>query len=86
MSQNIKNIAVIGLGLIGSSILHALKLRFKNQFYVTAYDINAKNRNVIKKMKIADKVSDKIAESVQNADLIFLSVPVGVMGEVAKKN
>ena len=85
MSQNIKNIAVIGLGLIGSSILHALKLRFKNQFYVTAYDINAKNRNVIKKMKIADKVSDKIAESVQNADLIFLSVPVGVMGEVAKK-
>ena len=32
MNENIKNIAVIGLGLIGSSILHALKLNFKISF------------------------------------------------------
>tara|TARA_B100001741_G_scaffold135284_2_gene111476 strand:- start:936 stop:1838 length:903 start_codon:yes stop_codon:yes gene_type:complete len=84
MNENIKNIAVIGLGLIGSSILHALKLNFKNKFYITAYDINSKNRKVVRELKIADKVCEKIAVSVQNADLIFLSVPVGVVGEVAK--
>ena len=44
MSEKIKNIAVIGLGLIGSSILHALRFNFKNKFVTYAYDIKKKKK------------------------------------------
>ncbi len=85
MKPVIKNIAIIGLGLIGSSILHALKIK-KNSKYITfAYDINVKYRNIIKKMEISDKVCNKISDVVRNADLVILAVPVGSMGEVAKE-
>ena len=85
MNEKIKNITVLGLGLIGSSILHALKFSCENEFYTCGYDINPKNREIVRKLNIADKICNKISDSVQNADLIFLSVPVGVMGEIAKK-
>tara|TARA_B100001564_G_C20533167_1_gene620758 strand:- start:84 stop:986 length:903 start_codon:yes stop_codon:yes gene_type:complete len=85
MNDNIKNIAVIGLGLIGSSILHALKLNFENKFFTYAYDIEIKNRDIVKKLSVASKVCNKLADAVIHADLIFMSVPVGCMGDVAKE-
>ena len=42
MNEDIKNIAVIGLGLIGSSILHALKLNFKECSKQSTKVFNAK--------------------------------------------
>ena len=44
MKPKIKNIAIIGLGLIGSSILHALKIKHNNKYKTYAYDINVKYR------------------------------------------
>ena len=85
MKPKIKNIAIIGLGLIGSSILHALKIKHNNKYKTYAYDINVKYRNIIKRMKISDMVCNKISEAVKNADLIILAIPVGSMGEVAKE-
>ena len=84
MNSDIKNIAIIGLGLIGSSILHALKIKHNNQYKTYAYDINEKYRSIIKKMDISYKVCNKISEAVKNADLIILAIPVGSMGKVAK--
>tara|TARA_B100000579_G_scaffold426600_1_gene434050 strand:- start:409 stop:1308 length:900 start_codon:yes stop_codon:yes gene_type:complete len=84
MNSDIKNIAIIGLGLIGSSILHALKVKHNNQYKTYAYDINEKYRSIIKKMDISYKVCNKISEAVKNADLIILAIPVGSMGKVAK--
>ena len=85
MIREINKVSIIGLGLIGSSILHAFKIKFENKFQVFAYDKNLKHRNIIKKMEIADKVCDNIIDSVVDADLIILSVPVGSMGIVAKQ-
>ncbi len=85
MNSDIKNIAIIGLGLIGSSILHALKVKHNNQYKTYAYDINEKYRSIIKKMDISYKVCNKISEAVKNADLIILAIPVGSMGKVAKE-
>ena len=85
MNSDIKNIAIIGLGLIGSSILHALKIKHNNQYKTYAYDINEKYRSIIKKMDISYKVCNKISEAVKNADLIILAIPVGSMGKVAKE-
>ena len=41
---NNKVIAVIGLGLIGSSILHALNIKLHKKFKIYAYDKNEKHR------------------------------------------
>ena len=85
MTDEIRNISVIGLGLIGSSILHALKIKCDNRYKAFVYDNNPKHRKVIKKMRIADLVFDTITKCVENADLIILAIPVGSMGEVVKQ-
>ncbi len=84
MKSEIKKIAVIGLGLIGSSILHGLKTKFKKKFLTYAYDKNPKYRDIIRKMKIANKVCNAIKQTIKNADLIILAIPVGSMGKVTK--
>ena len=76
MIREINKISIIGLGLIGSSILHAFKIKFENKFQVFAYDKNLKHRNIIKKMEIADKVCDNIIDSVVDADLLPMKYEV----------
>ena len=85
MKLQFNNIAIIGLGLIGSSILHALNIKFDKNFKIFAYDKNPNYRKIVKKMNIADVVCGKINQAVENADLIILAVPVGSMGNVAQK-
>ncbi len=85
MNSQITKISIIGLGLIGSSILHALKLKYTNQFKTFAYDKSLKTRSIIKELGIANKVCNNIGEAVKNADIIILCIPVGSMGNVAKK-
>ena len=85
MSVQFNNITIIGLGLIGSSILHALNVKFYKKFNISVYDTNSNHRKIIKKMNIANIVCSKINKAVENADLIILAVPVGSMGHVAKQ-
>ena len=79
-----KKIAVIGLGLIGTSILHAIKEKEDKDLVTMAYDVNPDHRNIVKRMKIASFVFDKIENTIKDADLIILSIPVGKMSDVAK--
>ena len=84
MAITFKKISVIGLGLIGTSILHAIKEK-KGELTITmAYDINPDHRNLVKKMGIASFVFDEIKLAIEDADLIILSIPVGTMSDVAK--
>ena len=76
-------ISIIGLGLIGTSILHALKVKEDKKVLTFAYDINPQHRSIVSEMKIATYVCDGIKETVQEADLIILAVPVGSMKSVA---
>ena len=79
-----KKVCVIGLGLIGTSILHAIKAKEDKNIITLAYDINSNHRDIVSKMNIASLVCDKIENAINDADLIILSIPVGSMSNVAK--
>ena len=84
MALVFKKISVIGLGLIGTSILHAINAKEDKDIITLAYDINPDHRNVVLKMNIASFVFSKIEDAIKDADLIILSIPVGSMSDVAK--
>ena len=83
MTLHFKNISIIGIGLIGTSILHALNANKKEEVITYAYDINSKHRDIVSEMKIATLVCDKIHDAIKDADLVILAVPVGSMKSVA---
>ena len=85
MDQNFKKISVIGLGLIGTSILRAIEAKkSENDNIVTyAYDINPKHRITVLEMEIATFVCSNIHDAIKDADLVILSIPVGSMKNVA---
>ena len=84
MALIFKKISVIGLGLIGTSILHAINAKEDKDIVTLAYDINPDHRDVVLKMNIASFVFSKIEDAIKDADLIILSIPVGSMSDVAK--
>ena len=83
IKSEFKKISIIGLGLIGTSILHAINVRKKDVVTTFAYDKNSKYRDIVSEMKIATFVCDDIHDAVDDADLVILAVPVGSMKSVA---
>ncbi len=82
MSQIYNRVALIGLGLIASSMFHAIK-RAGLAGEVTGYARSAQTRDTAREIGLCDRVCDSAVEAVEGADLVVLCVPVGVMGAVA---
>ncbi|WP_146344246.1 prephenate/arogenate dehydrogenase family protein [Falsiphaeobacter marinintestinus] len=82
MSQIYDRVALIGLGLIASSMFWAMK-RGGLVGEVTGYARSAETRDTARRIGLCDRVCDSAAEAVEGADLVVLCVPVGVMGAVA---
>ncbi|WP_421699239.1 prephenate/arogenate dehydrogenase family protein [Ancylobacter sp.] len=76
-------LTVIGIGLIGSSILRAVKARGLAGTLV-AYDGAEAVRDRVLDMGIADLVAATPSQAVAGSDIIILCVPVGAMGAVAE--
>jgi cyclohexadieny/prephenate dehydrogenase len=83
MTQVYEKVALIGLGLIASSMSWAIK-RGGLAGQVTGYARSQETRDTARRIGLCD-VCDSAAEAVKDADLIFLCVPVGVMGAVAQE-
>ena len=84
-SKNIYNtVAIIGGGLIGSSLLLSIK---ENSLCKTIkiYDSNSDVREKLKRIIEPDNIFTNIEETVKNSDLVVLCIPVGSMKETAKK-
>ncbi|MEM6940274.1 MAG: prephenate/arogenate dehydrogenase family protein [Pseudomonadota bacterium] len=75
-------VALIGLGLIASSMYWAMR-RGGLAAEVTGFARSAETRDTAREIGLCDRVCDSIAEAVEGADLIVLCVPVGVMAAVA---
>ena len=84
MTEKLPKIAVIGLGLIGSSIIHAAKL-FGAAEKITGFDASTEVITEAKNLGLPVTLVDDIKVAVSDADIVFLAVPVGVMAEVVKK-
>ena len=70
-----KNILIIGCGLIGSSLLRAVHARkASNNIYI--YERSKKNILIIKKLKIGCKVINKLKNIYVNFDLVIFCTPM----------
>lgn len=79
-----ERLALIGVGLIGSSIARAVRaLKLVPTIVATARS-EATRRRVVE-LGLADSVVDTNAEAVVDADLVIVCVPVGQCGAVAKE-
>jgi len=76
-------VTVIGLGLIGSSILRAVRQHMPT-VHLTAYDADPAVRARVAELNIADDVTDTPGAAVIDADLVMLCVPVGAIGKAAE--
>jgi len=77
-------IAIIGLGLIGSSIARAARAQGAVRTIV-ASSRSPETRQRVTELGLADKVVETNAEAVEGADLVIVCVPVGVCGAVAEE-
>ena len=83
MAQEYKRVALIGLGLIASSMAHAMRRDgLAGEIVGTAR--SAETREIAREVGFCDRVVDTTAEAVEGADLVVLAVPVGAMEAVAK--
>src|SRR4030095_3089815 len=77
-------LAIIGTGLIGSSIARAARAQGAVRTIV-ATSHSSPTRKRIKELGIADEGAETNAEAVKGGDLVVVCVPVGVCGDVAKE-
>ncbi|WP_312163717.1 prephenate/arogenate dehydrogenase family protein [Phenylobacterium sp.] len=83
MSVIYPRMAVIGCGLIGSSVIRAAR-EAGVVGHVFVADASEAHRARIIELGYADEVTGDIAQAVKDADLVVLAVPVLAMGEAAR--
>ena len=83
MARPIGHVAVIGLGLIGSSIARAVRERLPG-VAVTGHDASEAVRTEARALGFCDRIADDAAAAVAAADLVILAVPVGRMTDAAR--
>ncbi len=77
-------LALIGVGLIGSSIARAARAQgAAGSIVATARSPQTRRR--VAELGIADQVVESNAAAVEGADLVILCIPVGACGAVAKE-
>lgn len=75
-------VALLGLGLIASSMAHAMRAGGLVR-EISGHARTADTRAVALEIAICDTVHATAAEAVRDADLVVLAVPVGAMGAIA---
>ena len=76
-------VAIIGLGLIGSSIARAVRAHMPT-VRVTGHDADPEVRRIADRLQLCDDIADSAGAAVTDADLVILCVPVGAMEAVAR--
>jgi cyclohexadieny/prephenate dehydrogenase len=76
-------LAVIGCGLIGSSMIRAARANGAVDT-VAVYDLSPAVRQRVVELGYADEVFDDPAQAVARADLVIFAAPPAAIGDVAK--
>ena len=79
--MTVRRLAIVGLGLIGSSVARAVALHLPD-VAVRGWDADAGVREVARRIELAT-IPETLAEAVADADLVMLCVPVGATEAVA---
>lgn len=84
MAQIYEKVALIGLGLIASSLAHAMRRGgLVGEIVGTAR--SAETRAVAREIELCDQIVDTALEAAKDADLVVFCVPVGAMGAIAQE-
>jgi len=86
MSESIKfkKIALIGVGLIGSSLAHIIR-RKQLADHIAIATPSKETLATAQELSLGDSYFHDNAQAVRDADLVIVSVPVGRCGEVARE-
>ncbi|MBB3967229.1 prephenate/arogenate dehydrogenase family protein [Rhizobium metallidurans] len=84
MTVQFDRIALIGIGLIGSSLAHDIK-RLGLAKEVVIATRSAETLKRAEELELGDRYTTSSAEAVKDADLVIVSVPVGASEAVAKE-
>ncbi len=79
--KDLRQITVIGAGLLGASLTLAVKNSFQGVSAVI-YSHRAATRAKARKAGVADKVVDDIGESVRGADIVILATPISTFEKI----
>jgi cyclohexadieny/prephenate dehydrogenase len=82
MTAPFDKVAIIGLGLIGSSIARGVREALLD-VQLTGYDADSDIRERASALQLVHTLPDDAAGAVEDADLVILCVPVGAMGAAA---
>lgn len=82
VNTHFRSVALIGLGLIGSSIARAVREAIPAA-RLTGYDADPQVRSRVRALELLDVVADEPGAAVREAELVILCVPVGAMKDVA---
>jgi len=83
MAVVFEKMALLGVGLIGSSMAHAARRKGLVKT-ISGYTRSPATREVAKKVGFADVICDTPAEAVKDADLVVLASPVGAFAALAE--
>ena len=75
-------IALLGVGLIGSSIAHAAR-RAGCVTHIAGYSRSEASRAAAARIGFCDSLHDDMAACAKDADIVILCLPVGALGEAA---
>lgn len=78
-TRSTSRIAIIGLGLIGSSLARALV-----GIETVGYDVSDVVRERARVLDFCSEIKDSLAEAVAGAEIVVLAVPVGATAAVAQ--
>ena len=81
--MDFNHIALVGLGLIASSIALNIKSK-KSKIKITGYSRTKKTREEARKINFCT-VCDNYEDCIKEANLVILCVPVGAMGDAMEK-
>jgi cyclohexadieny/prephenate dehydrogenase len=84
MTVQFDRIALIGIGLIGSSLAHDIK-RLGLAKEVVIATRSAETLKRAEELQLGDRYTTSSAEAVKDADLVIVSVPVGASESVARE-
>ncbi len=79
--KELKQITVIGLGLLGGSLTLAVSRCFP-RIKTIGFTHRPATRKKARQLAVADKVVDDISDAVSNADLVILATPIYVFEEI----
>ncbi len=77
-------VALLGIGLIGSSLSHAMRQK-QLATSISGYARSAGTRSKAKEIGLVTSIHETAADAVRDADLVILCSPVGTYGPLAQE-